>query len=61
MVLVRKSIGVGPFRLTLSPKGLGGSIGGRFARVQSSIFGTRFTLRVPGTGLYLKRAIRRHR
>ncbi|WP_456846065.1 DUF4236 domain-containing protein [Cellulomonas sp. P5_C6] len=56
-MLIRKSFGLGPFRLTLSRRGLGASLGGRGWRVQSSKGGSNMTLRVPGTGLSYRRRL----
>ena len=52
MALIRKSFGKGPLRFTVSSRGIGGSVGGRWWRAQGSTSsGRRLTLRVPGTGL----------
>jgi len=48
----RKSLGAGPFRLNLSRRGIGYSIGGRGFRLGIRANGRRYTsLSVPGTGL----------
>lgn len=59
--IFRKSAKFGPFRLTLSKRGVGTSVGGSFWRMSSSPSGrvTR-TLRVPGTGISW-RSSRRHK
>jgi hypothetical protein len=57
-MLVRKSWGKGPIRFTLARRGVGTSVGGRWWRLQTS-GSPRLTLRLPGTGLSLKRMLRR--
>jgi len=53
MVTFRKSKKIGPFRLTLTPRGVSTSIGVRGARVSLGSDGkVRRTLSVPGTGIY---------
>lgn len=61
MVLIRKTWGFGPFKVTLSPKGPGLSAGNKAGRVQSGPGGSRWTLRVPGAGISVRRAFRRSR
>ena len=49
----RKSFGSGPFRVTLSKKGVSASVGVKGARISKSTTGrTTSTLSIPGTGLY---------
>ncbi|WP_341849552.1 DUF4236 domain-containing protein [Actinomadura rifamycini] len=56
----RKSIRLGPFRLNLSRRGVGHSVGARGARYTRSAHGHRYlTLRIPGTGLSWRRPLRR--
>ena len=48
----RKSVGKGPFRMTISKSGIGYSIGGKGARfTKKAGGGTRSTLSIPGTGI----------
>ena len=48
----RKSIGLGPFRVSLSSRGVGYSVGGRGFRTGVSGSGRRYTsFSVPGTGM----------
>ena len=61
LVLIRKTIKEGPFRFTFSRRGLSESVGGRTWRIQSGGDGARYTLRIPGTGLSLRRRIPRKR
>jgi hypothetical protein len=47
----RRSINIGPFRVNLSNRGVGYSVGGRGFRVGRSASGRRYTsFGVPGTG-----------
>ena len=49
----RKSKGFGPFRFTLSKRGVSGSVGAGPFRVSANSRGeVRRTIRIPGTGLY---------
>jgi hypothetical protein len=57
-MLIRKMFRAGPFRFTVSRKGVSGSVGGRSWRVQTGGSGSHYVLRVPGTGLYLRRRLR---
>lgn len=59
MALLRKSKKAGPFFFTVSPKGIGGSLGGRWWRLQKGPSGTQGTIRVPGSGLSWRRSLRR--
>lgn len=61
MVLIRKTWGFGPFKVTVSPKGVGLSAGNRAGRVQKGPGGARWTLRAPGTGISVRRAFRKPR
>lgn len=48
----RKSMKAGPFRINLSKRGVGYSVGGRGYRVTRSATGrTRRTVSIPGTGI----------
>ena len=48
----RKSVKVGPFRINLSNRGVGYSVGGRGFRTGVSASGRRYsTVSLPGTGL----------
>jgi hypothetical protein len=60
-MLIRKMFKAGPFRLTISRLGLSESVGGRYWRVQNGGSGPHYTLRLPGTGLYMRRSIKRRR
>lgn len=57
---IRKTFGSGPFRFTLSRKGLSESVGGKSWRLTGGGAGPRYALRIPGTGISLRRRIRRH-
>lgn len=49
----RKSVNFGPFRINLSQRGLGYSIGGRGLRIGRNAKGQDYSqTSVPGTGLY---------
>lgn len=61
MAMIRKTWGFGPFKVTVSPKGVGISGGNRFGRVQEGPGEARWTLRVPGTGASIRRAFRKSR
>lgn len=53
MVTFRKSKKIGPFRFTLSPRGVSTSVGTRSARVSLGPDGKiRRTVSLPGTGIY---------
>ena len=48
----RKSVGLGPFRVSVSKSGVGYSVGGRGFRVGTNAKGRRYsTFSIPGTGL----------
>lgn len=48
----RKSVNVGPFRINLSSRGVGYSVGGRGFRTGTSASGRKYTtVSLPGTGL----------
>lgn len=55
MVLIRKSFGAGPLRFTVSRKGVSESVGGRFWRLSTGGSGNRYALKVPGTGISMRR------
>lgn len=56
----RKAIRMGPFRINLSKKGVGHSVGARGARYTRSADGRRqVTFRIPGTGLSWLRSLGR--
>ncbi len=58
----RKSLRKGPFRINLSRKGVGHSVGTRGARYTRSADGRReMTFRIPGTGLSWRRPLSRRR
>jgi len=60
MVLVRKTWGVGPFKVTASRKGLGVSVGNRYGRIQKGPkTAVRWTARVPGAGASIRRAFKK--
>ncbi|GAA1867044.1 hypothetical protein GCM10009736_38140 [Actinomadura bangladeshensis] len=51
---------MGPFRINLSKKGVGHSVGARGARYTRSADGRRqITFRIPGTGLSWRRSLGR--
>jgi hypothetical protein len=53
---------MGPFRINLSKKGVGHSVGARGARYTRSADGRRqVTFRIPGTGLSWRRSLGRRR
>lgn len=53
MVQFRKSKKIGPVRVTVSKKGISGSVGAGPVRVSKGADGkVRRTLRIPGTGVY---------
>ncbi len=56
---IRKSRGRGPFRLTLSKSGLSESAGGRWWRLNDGTSGPRYSIRIPGTGISMRRRFRR--
>jgi Protein of unknown function (DUF4236) len=58
-VLLRKTFGVGPFRFTVSRKGVSESAGGRWWRLTAGGAGPRYSFRVPGTGISVRRRIKR--
>jgi hypothetical protein len=60
-MLIRKSFKSGPFRFTLSRRGVSESVGGKWWRVQSGGSGSRYAFRIPGTGISVRRRIRRGR
>lgn len=48
----RKSVGLGPFRVSVGKSGVGYSLGGRGFRVGTNAKGRRYTtFSIPGTGL----------
>ncbi|MGK5553611.1 DUF4236 domain-containing protein [Actinomadura kijaniata] len=54
----RKSLKVGPFRINLSRRGVGHSVGGRGARYTRGADGRKHvTFRIPGTGLSWRRQV----
>ena len=56
----RKSIGAGPFRVNLSRRGVGYSVGAKGFRVGRSATGRTYTsARVPGTGLRVSHSLGR--
>ncbi|WP_312032862.1 DUF4236 domain-containing protein [Actinomadura latina] len=58
----RKAVRMGPFRINLSKKGVGHSVGARGARYTRSADGRRqVTFRIPGTGLSWRRSLGRRR
>jgi hypothetical protein len=58
----RKSIKIGPFRINLSRRGVGHSVGGGAARYTKTADGRKqMTFRVPGTGLSWRRPMGRRR
>ncbi len=57
-MLVWKMLGAGPLRIAVSRKGLSKSVGGSWWRVQSGGAAPHYTLRIPGTGVSVHRAIR---
>ena len=59
MVLIRKTWGFGPFKVTVSPKGVGMSAGNRVGRVQEGPSGARWTVRAPGTGASIRRSFKK--
>ncbi len=53
MLRFRKTFGRGPFRMTVTRKGLGWRLGGRLFRFGVSPDGRRYiSFGIPGTGLY---------
>lgn len=58
-MLIRKTFGAGPFRFTVSRKGVSASVGGRAWRVQGGGSGPRYALKIPGTGISMRRRFRR--
>lgn len=58
-LILRKTIKAGPFSVTLSKRGLTGSVGNKVGRVSASTDGrsTR-TLRIPGKGIQWRRTKR---
>lgn len=56
----RKSVGAGPFRVNLSRRGVGYSVGGKGLRVGRSATGRTYTsFGVPGTGLRVSQSLGR--
>lgn len=55
-MLLRKSFTSGPLRLTISRRGVGASLGTNWWRVQRQGRRESFTLRVPGTGISIRRS-----
>lgn len=62
MVLIRKTWGFGPFKVTVSPKGVGMSAGNKVGRIQEGRTGmARWTVRAPGTGASIRRSFKKSR
>lgn len=60
MVLIRKTWGLGPFKVTASRGGLGFSGGNRFGRIQKGpLRAARWTARVPGSGVSVRRSFKK--
>ncbi len=56
----RKSVGLGPFRVSVSKSGVGYSVGGRGFRVGMNAKGRRYsTFSIPGTGLSYRKNLPR--
>ena len=54
----RKSVGLGPFRVSLSKSGVGYSVGGRGFRVGTTAKGRRYTsFSIPGTGVGYRKSL----
>ena len=54
----RKSVGLGPFRVSVSKSGVGYSVGGRGFRVGTNAKGRRYsTFSIPGTGLSYRKTL----
>lgn len=48
----RKTVGIGPFRVSIGKSGVGYSVGGRGVRVGTTAKGRRYTtFSIPGTGI----------